>query len=65
MAYTAAVRKLKGPWQERVEGKSLREVKRNLAKATGIPVRVADTLPVGKAKIPSDGVWYQSKIEVK
>lgn len=61
--YKATVRKFKGPWELGVHGESLREVKRNLAKATGLPVRTADSLPVGKSLIPNGGIWYQAKIE--
>lgn len=62
--YTAAIRKQRGPWEHRVVGETLREVKRNLAKAAGLPVRTADSLAIGKSLV-GVGVWHQAKIEPK
>lgn len=60
--YTAVVRTAKGPWRERQVGTTAREAKRRLAKELGLPVRWADSLPLGRSPV-SAGQWAEVRVE--
>lgn len=63
--YSAAVRRSRGPWQERVQGTSAREVKRRLAKKLGLPLRWGDALPLGRTRLGGEaaGGWDEVVVE--
>lgn len=61
--YTIAIRNPKGCWQYRQNGLTARETKRKLGKVFGLPVRIVDSLPLGKSIISFDGGEFQVKLE--
>lgn len=61
--YTIAIRNPKGCWQYRQTGLTARETKRKLGKIVGLPLRIVDSLPLGKSLVEFDGKKFQVKME--